>query len=203
MRRSIEMIVLAIIAFPMWGGAVAEAGPLDASLRGDYSMTLSRVCAVANQFDSNFAPITGFPPLVPSLLNITVQGTFTYNGTGGGSFVGESLATVPGEITPVVSSANRANQSCTVSYTVNANGTFTQTLNCNLTFTNGGPPPAPGQTGTLVNIVLDGRLSLDGTVLLIGDATPNVEQFTITSGTNAGQFNQRVCNGNGSATSRR
>jgi len=177
MRRSIKNIVLAVITFSMWGGAIAEAGPLDASLRGDYSMTATRTCNDAAQ---------------TILFTIVVRGTSTFDGSGGGSFNGQSLA-----ITPQTA---QANQSCTVIYTVNADGTFTQQMNCNLTFSAG---PDAGNTATLNGIQIQGQLSLDGTVILLSDTAINVETFTWTSGPNNGIVSTRECNTSGSATSRR
>ena len=177
------------------------AGDADAqfagALRGEYNLTVKRHCALAPTFDANFVPSAP-----GSDFDVVLRGTTTYDGVGGGTFAGEALAVFPpaSTSTPTVS---RATQTCTVTYTVNADGTVNQTLNCNLAFTVGGPPPAPGQTATLNGITLDGHLGLDGTVLLINDTSPSVETFTSTSGTSTGFTTQRVCNATGTATSRR
>jgi hypothetical protein len=162
----------------MWSGAIAEAGPLDASLRGDYSVTFMKACKIVD---------------ATAAFDVVIRGKVSYDGAGNGNFVGEALAVDP-------ASANATNQTCTVTYTVNADGTFTQQLNCNLTFTNG---PNAGNTATLTGIIHQGQLSLDGTVNLVSDVDDNVETFTITSGPQSGFTNQRICNGSGVATSRR
>jgi len=184
MRRSIEIVVLAIITFPMWGGAIAEAGPLDASLRGDYSMTATRTCPI---FQTPF----------------DIRGTLTFNGTGAGSFLGEHLATVDLVLAPPSPGTlvgYPVTDNCTVSYTVNADGTFTMQMNCNLTVASG---PNAGITATWNGIELPGQLALDGTVLLLTDTSTGAETFTITSGPLTGTTNQRYCSSSGVATSKR
>lgn len=181
-----------ILLFLLWPAGDADA-VFEGALRGEYNLTVNRHCVVGSAFDANFeasSPTPGF--------DAVFRGTTTYNGTGGGTYVGEGLV-----VNQTFSTVNRANLNCTVTYTVNPDGSITQTMNCDLTFTVGGPAPSPGQTATLIGIGLDGRLSLDGTVLLVNDTAPSVETFTVTSGTNIGFTNQRVCNSGGTATSRR
>ena len=197
MRRSIELLALSLL-LPLWPAGDADA-QFNGALRGDYDVTLLRTCVfspVPPGFDANF--VSSSVSLIP---DIVVTGTATFDGAGGGSSTAVSFTTSGGAAP--TSSINRANQTCTIAYTVNADGSFTETLNCNLTFSHGGPPPQPGQTATLNNIVLSGQIAHDGTVLLIKDTTPDIETFTITSGTSSGFVNQRVCTTTGSATSRR
>src|SRR2546427_3269 len=167
MRRSIEIIVLAIISFPMWDGAIAQEGSLDGRLHGDYSVTVARTC------DNGFA--------------FAVKGTANFDGTGGGTFIGQSL------LEPI---GNQASLNCTSTYSVNADGTFTETLNCNITFTAG---PADGNTATLSGLELNGELALGGNVLLLHKTTTTSETQTFTSGPNAGQPVTRTCNASGVA----
>jgi hypothetical protein len=157
--------------------------------------------------------ITASSPLGP----FVIKGTANYNGTGGGNFNGEVLQLSATGLAGISGTGidagggkeiivSHASVSCSLTYTVNSDGTFTQTLNCNQTFNVGGPPPAPGQTATLNGIPLGGQLALDGTVLVLNNTTAStatVETFTVTSGTNINFTNKRICNAHGQATSRR
>jgi hypothetical protein len=192
-RRTIQLIALGLL-LPLWPPGDADA-VFEGALRGDYNMTLSRTCAFDTGFGANFERLGGGGDF-----GVIVQGTITYNGSGGGSFVGQALSINHDSDTIGLFSASPTNQSCTVTYTVNADGTFTQTMNCNLTFTAG---PITGNTATLNGITHGGHLSLDGTVLVLSNSTPNVETLTITSGPTIGFTNQRLCNASGTATSRR
>ena len=205
MRRAIQLIGV-ILLLPLWFAGDADA-VFEAALRGDYDMTLTRTCSsdVTN----------GTPSFV--LGPFGLRGTATFDGIGGGSFSGETLnmpiqaITVPSGTGIDVGGGreiivNRASETCTLTYTVNADGSFTGTMNCNLTFLLGGPAPAPGQTATLNGIKLNGKIALDGTNLVLGSTEANSttpETFTVTSGTGSGTSQKRICNGTGVATSRR
>ena len=157
----------ASLLLPLWPAGDADA-QFNGALRGDYDMSIHRTCASALSID----PGTFSSPGDSTIPAIVLKGALAYNGTGGGTFVGESLARPDGN-NPVIA---RATSNCSVTYTVNASGTFEQSMNCNHTFTIGGP--GGNNTATLSGIVLDGHISLDGTVLVFGDTTPNVETFT-------------------------
>lgn len=175
-RRHLTLIVGFWLVF--LSAATDADAQFNGALRGEYNITATRACKVVD---------------TASAFTVVVRGKVSYDGAGNGNFVGAVLA-----VDSV--SANTVDQTCTVTYTVNADGTFTQQLNCNLTFTNG---PNIGNTATLTGITQQGQLSLDGTVNLVSDVADNVETFTITSGPQSGFTNQRICNSSGTATSRR
>ena len=176
MRRTIHFLAFALL-LPLWPAGDANA-QFNGALRGDYSLTNARTCQLLNDI--------GAPLGVE--LQIVVRGTITYDGAGAGSFDGQALAVNASGETPT-------QHTCSVTYTVNSDGSFTQQLNCNLTFT------ATAATATLNGIQQQGRLSLDGTVVLLSDTETNVEIFTPISP--PGAIQQRRCNSSGVATSRR
>lgn len=192
MRRTIHFLAFALL-LPLWPAGDVDA-QFNGALRGDYNMTMERFCKVRNVTTNTPKPD----------LHIVVRGTWNFDGSGSGTFSGQIL--VPDF--PTVGSGligNQANEACTGVYTVNSDGTFMYQPTCNLTFTAGelGGASAVGATGSLSGIQLQGRLSLDGTVLLLSDTAVNTETLTWTSGPLNGQVEQHECNSSGVATSRR
>lgn len=185
-RHSFAILVFSILIIPLWAAGDADA-QFNGALRGEYNMTLNRSCQS-----------------VSSLSGIVVRGIATFNGNGAGTFIGQSLETAPiGFTGPPVS-----DQTCTITYGVNSDGTFVVQANCNLTITSGSVAADSndlvGSTATLTGIQLHGQLSLDGTILLLSDTARNTETFTWTSGILSGGGPQpRECNSSGTATSRR
>jgi hypothetical protein len=186
MRRSIHLIALSLL-LPLWPAGDADA-QFNGALRGEYNMTLSRNCNVPGGPIEVFIAVNGVANFAPSSGTVSFTGRSTTIGNG---------------------QANSANQTCTGTYSVSANGTLSETLNCNLSFIDG--PLAPGGTATLNGIDLEGQLSLDGTVVLLRNAVPNTETFQLlTEGSGApapnpgtGTPQVRVCSVSGTATSRR
>lgn len=185
-RRRLTLIVgFGLVFLSAAGDAEAQ---FNGALRGEYSVTLSRNCKIVS---------------TAAEVNIAVSGTATFDPTlGTVSFTGRSTATTTVD-------ANSANQTCTGTYSVNANGILSETLNCNLSFIDG--PLAPGGTTTLNGIDLEGQLSLDGTVVLLRNAVPNNETFQLltdasgspTLNPGPGAPTNRICSVSGTATSRR
>ena len=169
--------MILVLLLPLWPAGNAGA-QFNGALRGDYNLTNFRTCQVLSD--------SGAPLGIE--LQIAIQGTITYDGAGAGNFVGKGLAVNASGETP-------SDQTCSVSYTVNADGSFTQQLNCTLTFT------ATAATASLNGIQQQGRLSLDGTVVLFTDTETNLEILTPISPPGTGT--QRRCNSSGVATSRR
>lgn len=202
MRRTIQLIAVSLL-LPFWPAGDADA-VFESALRGDYDVTLTRTCM--NETPSGSA----VPPIGPFM----IRGTETFNGDGTGSFTGQVRNPFAAAIAGTgisTGSGNEiyvtdANESCSITYSVNADGSFTETLNCNLTNIQGGPPPPPGQTETVNGISLRGQIAHDGTVLIMS-TTPaslgTVETRTVTSGTIAGTTQKRICATEGVATARR
>lgn len=192
-RRWVPVPLILLFLLCPAGDANAQVNPLNSALRGDYSVSLHRSCAT----------LTGSPP-VGGALDIGINGITTFNGAGAGSFTGRSL--VPIVLGPTVTLAGaQADQTCTVTYTVNPDGTVALQVSCTLHFTSG---PNTGDDASLSTIIQQGQLSLDGTVVLLSETAPNVETFTCPTcngpgGPDTGFTQQRLCTGSGVATSRR
>lgn len=191
------------------GTAIAETK--DDSLRGDYSLTVTRTCAVegpemiAPPGPSGERTGVGGGGLTGPF---TLRGTVHYDGTGEGTFTGKQfLALGTGAVGTgtATSSGNeifieQATVNCVVTYTVNPNRSVTQRMNCAFTFTAG---PQAGHTATLNGITQEGQLSPDGSILLLSHAATAMETFTLHDGSAAEIPRQRICNGSGMATSLR
>jgi len=185
----------------------------NASLRGDYNLTYTRTCAQEAVAGSSI-------PIGPFVLT----GVVNFDGSGGGSLSGRQFllaSTTGGSFIGTVGAGiddGSGNEfflpqadvtSCGVTYSVNANGTFSQTINsCILTFQTGGGTLFEGNTASLSGITISGTLNLDGNILVLDSAfsvepASDVETFTWTSGPNIGLGNKRICKGSGLATSQR
>lgn len=164
------MMALILCASP-----ATQAQALNEALRGDYALSMLRICNNGS-----------------TTIPIGLQGTVSYDGVGGGTFVGQSLVPAASGIPD----GNQASQNCTVTYTVNADGSVAQEFDCSLTFTAGGNT---GLTGTLTGVQVNGQLSLDGTVLMLHDTSTTDEILTI----DVNPPSNRECTGSGLATSKR
>lgn len=180
----------------------------ESALRGDYDFAAQRACDVDFASDD---------PAGGGILthHLSVRGTATFDGAGNvTSFVGQFLITNVGTLPPGTGLPTGAGTelsrisgdltSCSGSYTVNADGTFSETLNCNLTFTGG---PNAGQTGTLNGIAIKGKLAMDGTVLQLGNTTATTSDVEVLNcpgcNSGAGLIFRRICGSTGTATARR
>lgn len=208
-RRPIEGALLAMLMLLANGIAAAEA-PHE-SLRGTYSLTFTRTCAVEG-------PELIVPPGPGGARTgiggggvtgpFTLSGLVRYDEAGGGTFTGQhSFASGTGPVGTGITTSegneifvNQAAVTCTLTYAVNPDGSFTQQLNCTAGFTTG---PNTGQIATLNGIAMDGQLSPEGSVLLLSQAGTARETFTPNFGATAGVPQQRICNGSGMATSLR
>jgi len=203
------MIVLIVLLLVPNGIATAEE-PHE-SLRGDYSLTLPRTCAVEGPEmivpqgpGGEQTGIGGGGVIGP----FTLQGTVHYDGTGEGTFTGRqtlAVGTGPVGTGTATGSGNeifveQATAHCAVTYTVDPNRSVTQRMNCGLAFTDG---PHAGHTATLNGITQEGQLSPDGSVLLLSQTASAMEIFTPHDGPAAEIPRQRICHGNGMATSLR
>jgi hypothetical protein len=208
-RRPVSMIVLIVLS--LIPSATASAEAQHDSLRGDYSLTLTRTCAVEGPEmivpqgpGGEQTGIGGGGVIGP----FTLQGTVHYDGTGEGTFTGRqtlAVGTGPVGTGTATGSGNeifveQATVHCAVTYTVNPNRSVTQRMNCTLTFTTG---PHAGQTATLNGITQEGQLSPDGSVLLLSHTATAMEIFIPDYSEEAERPRQRICHGNGMAISLR
>ena len=208
-RRPVSMIVLIVLS--LIPSATASAEAQHDSLRGDYSLTLTRTCAVEGPEmivpqgpGGEQTGIGGGGVIGP----FTLQGTVHYDGTGEGTFTGRqtlAVGTGPVGTGTATGSGNeifveQATVHCAVTYTVNPNRSVTQRMNCGLAFTDG---PHAGHTATLNGITQEGQLSPDGSVILLSHTATTMEIFTPHDGPAAEIPRHRICNGSGMATSLR
>lgn len=199
-RRGIQLLSLSLL-LPLFFPGDADA-QFNGALRGEYDLTAQRTC------DLDVGSGGG------ATQHISLRGTSNFDGAGNvTSFVGQflipSFSALPGTGIPTGAGTELFRisgdlTSCSGTYTVNADGTFSATLNCNFTFTGGFNA---GQSGTLNGIAIKGKLALDGTVLELGNATAaasDIETLTcLGCNSGGGLLLRRICGSTGLATSRR
>ena len=190
--RFLALALLFLNGFLFGSANLVEAqSSLNARLNGTYKLALDRLCAAdPSGFGADLARVAGggFP-------FFTFQGTMTYNGDGTGSFSGRQQilrtgATNPGQFPVGVVTVN-----CTaVTYTVSADGSFTQQMNtCTGTALIGSPNV--GETITQTEIAFNGQIGTRRRTLVFDDTGTTVE--TITGSVSAGT--QRICSSSGTA----
>jgi hypothetical protein len=218
MRWTIHLIGLGLL-LPFWAAGDAEA-QFNGALRGDYDVTVTRVCYLQAVETSPGSGVFSSNPVGQLLW----RGTLNDNGSGTASFVAQSMLVAPhiGASGPSGSGIQtgpgeefimgQANLNCpSGTYTVNTDGTFTHHVNCTFTVLTGG---TAGSIATWNGVTIEGRLGLDGTVLVLSsshstNAIPNVETFEFTTFLVNGApatpppLQKRICRGDGVATSRR
>ena len=200
LKRNLIRFVVLVILMIAWSAPSNVWAQLESSLRGEYDLVWTRQCITEDTGG-------GSGTTAPFIL----QGKLNFDGTGGGSFIGETMVVV-GTITtanPVTDGVGDAFDftqndvtGCVLLYTVNTEGILLATLNsCTLTFTSGS---VAGQTGSLNGLTIEGKLALDGTVLLLRSTkhtSPTNRVETIQVGANP--VAKRICLGDGMATSNR
>ncbi len=203
-------IVWLIMLWLVWS-VVAIAEAEGDRLRGDYSLTFTRTCAVEGaelivpQGPSGEHTGIGGGGLTGPF---TLRGTMHYDGTGEGTFTGQQILAlgtgVVGTGTATRSGTEifieQATMTCAVTYAVKPNRSVTQRMNCTLAITAG---PHTGHTATLNGITQEGQLSPDGSVLLLSHQATAMETFTPDFTEVAETPRQRICHGSGMATSLR
>ena len=223
-----HLILLVGFGLPLLSLAGDADAQFASALRGDYDVILTRPC-FSQAFETPSGSGTFYTSLVGPFL---LRGTLHYDGVGAGSLIAQSMNAgtsynpTIGTMTTgsgpagsgVVSGAGeefifgQANFNCpSGTYVVNSDGTFTHYLNCTFNVLTGS---SAGSIATWNGVALEGRLSLDGTVLVLGsthstNSMPNVETFTFTTLLVNGVSQtpppptKRICKGNGTATARR
>lgn len=234
------MTVLIVILVWLWVGVGAAVAQQEASLRGKYNLGFTRWCEQPALATGNPSPQPDLSASV-ELGRFTLDGVATFDGDGTGSFSGTQVFPASGAQGFFGEVLNDGTTnflfiqhlvSCPdVSYTVATNGQLRVSLGtCTLTVLPGsgsGSPdggttwvPLAGSTATMTNIQIEGRMSLDGTIIgltstttgesLAGLPSPaevaaDVEFFIWVTGPFAGlgPGQKRLCKGNGLATSQR
>lgn len=201
-QRIVYLFAVSLL-LPLWPAGDADA-QFNGALRGEYDITVHRTCA-------SESPVGELPnPILSFVSHLIVQGTTTFDGAGGMSHTGEVLAPGLGTDGTGVSTGagteinvvQATDQSCTGTYTVNADGTFSATMTCNFTFNTG---PNAGHNATLSGVRVRGKLGPDGTVVVLRNTSAlagDVETLSCPACPFGGTI-RRLCANSGLATARR
>jgi len=161
----------------------AEARDLNRVLHGDYALTFSRVCAqAAGGFNAALQPIGSV-----SQLTSTIEMVQTYNGDGTSSASAHAVNIISGGI-----NQNELDFTCTGTYQVNADGSFSEDMSCTGSVIAG---LIAGQTFTQAGIHRTGHIGILAQTLVISDTGTNQENITFSA---AGSFT-RICGRSGTA----
>jgi hypothetical protein len=148
----------------------AEALDLNRVLHGNYAFAYSRVCS---QSPNGFSP-QGVAVAPATELTSAIEMVQTYNGDGTSSAMGHAL-----NIINNATNQNELDFTCTGTYQVNADGSFSEDLNCSGTVVAG---PIAGQTFTQPGIRRTGHIGIFAQTLVISNTRSNLESITF-SGT--------------------
>jgi hypothetical protein len=162
----------------------AEAFDLNRVLHGDYALAYSRVCS---QSPNGFS-LQGLAAAPATELTSAIEMVQTYNGDGTSSAVGHAL-----NIINVGTNQNELDFTCTGTYQVNNDGSFSEDLSCSGTVVAG---PIAGQTFTQPGIRRTGHIGIFAQTLVISNTRSNLESITF-SGT--GSPLARNCGRSGTA----
>lgn len=193
MLRFTGIWCLVLIVLLLGDGPAAQAqNPVSQRLQGDFRAAFTATCVQDPVgFDDNLKSLSGASPIS---FQINFKGSFHYNGDGTGTFQHHRLAFIAtGTQQPVF----EADGTCTFTYTVNPDGTFSQLMDCTSTSLKGTVPV--GQTVTETGMLVEGSLGegLGRKILILTNTTPS--QFVITrSGPPLGTA-KRICGLNGLA----
>lgn len=183
-----------LILLSLGGGTQSAAladGNLNHHLRGDYRASLIATCVVDSiGFGDNLQRLG-----VGTSFDITISGILHYNGDGTGSFANHRIRILDGGPAPLP--LFEADGNCTLTYTVNADGTFTQQANCTSTILKG--VASPPQTLTENGVRLDGTIAagFGRRILLLSNANPVQDTVSITGAPTITQ--KRICGYSGTA----
>jgi len=144
----------------------AEAFDLNRVLHGDYALTYSRVCSQSpNGFNAQGLAV---PPATE--LTSAIEMVQTYNGDGTSSAVGHAL-----NIINTATNQNELDFTCTGTYQVDNDGSFSEELSCAGTVVAG---PIAGQTFTQPGIHRSGHIGIFAQTLVISNTRSSVESIS-------------------------
>jgi hypothetical protein len=191
MKRVI-FLTLGIALLLIGREAIAENEPnLNRLLRGRYATTQVQTCLQNRDgFGENFVVLGTFPA---ASFNIFTRSIVNYNGDGTGTVTdGESINLI-NDAAPVGSlPVGQSQFTCNLTYTVNADRSFTEAQSCNGTILSGS---AVGQTFSQTGIQFQGQIAQGRRTLLRSDTIPSVETNTLST---FGTF-RRICGRSGTA----
>ncbi len=171
-RRRPPLPSLLFAVFILLNVGDAAGQDLNARLHGQYAFTQIHFCAQTNVPGEDFiAPNFRVPPGGVTMSTRSNEGVLTFDGNGAGSFDGRTLTMIhnagPGAV-PMTEGPF----TCPLTYTVEADGSFTTNLIC--------INPA-GET-ILSGVQLNGQLQAGGRLLIANDTQRNVETVTYPAG---------------------
>ena len=152
-------------------------GPAPTALEGDYAFTATETCsATRTGFDGNFNASDAL-----AIRHFVTDGVLSYQTNGTGTATFRTRLVIEG-----TQQISERQASCSLTYTVNPDGTLSQVMNCTVNVTAG---LIAGNTLSIVGIQENGRL-LQGGKLLLTSAQPVIESVDIQP---LGIQLQRVC----------
>ena len=159
-----------------------QARDRDEVLRGVYAYTFTRVCAQsAGGFNSNLQPLGSSVQQLTS----TIEMVQTYNGDGTSSARAHAL-----NIINNATAQNELDFTCSGTYLVNDDRSFTEEMSCSGTILAGA---LVGQTFTQTGVRWNGHIGHRAQTLVISNTSPNLENITFSGfGSNA-----RICGRSG------
>jgi hypothetical protein len=162
-RLNVTALALLVLLLP---APQAEALELNRVLHGNYAVTFSRVCA---QAEGGFNAL--LQPIGPvSQLTSTVEMVQTYNGDGTSSAVARAMNVINN-----ASNQNELDFTCTGTYQVNSDGSFSEDMSCSGTVIAG---ILTGQTFTQTGIRRTGHIGAFAQTLVISGTGTNLENVT-------------------------
>jgi hypothetical protein len=185
---------LVLIVLLLGESPVVQAqNPVSQRLQGDFRAAFTATCTQDPVgFDDNLKSLSGATSLTPFQINF--KGSLHYNGDGTGTFQHHRLAFIgTGTQQPLF----EADGTCTFTYTVNPDGTFSQLMDCTSTILKGAVPS--GQIITETAMLVEGSIGegLGHKILILTNTSPS--QFVITRSGPPLVTAKRICGLNGLA----
>ena len=166
--------------------AFAEEGNHNDRLKGDYSFAISRVCAQARRFDADGRAAQGNVNQLTGALDRVA----TFDGQGNYSSVGRTMQVNTGRLITGDFPASESESTCSGTYQVNDDNSFTITRACTGTVLSGAQT---GQDFVIAPGTITGRVQ--GKHLVIADS--NAQPPTVVTFSGIGRF-ERLCAQSGS-----
>lgn len=195
--RSLEMLVLSLVALLSVGGSIGEAVDPNAHLlMGDYHFSRTRTCIRASSgFDTNneLALMSA-----GTIVTDTSQGTIHYNGDGTGSLTGQLLQINHSQTAIGNKPVTQLNITCDLTYVVHPDDTFTDMLTTCTSLSIAGAGSNVGLTVTTIGTERKGLFANGRNSFVFGNVNPHI--ITTTLHTPGGDVvNKLICSSSGTA----
>ncbi len=184
---------LVLIVLLLGGRPAAQAqNPVSQRLQGDFRAAFTATCVQDPVgFDDNLRSLSGTSV---TSFQANLKGVLHYNGDGTGTFEHHRLVFIG---TTPAQSLFEADGTCSFTYAVNPDGTFSQLMDCTSTILKGTVPP--GQIITETGMLVEGRIGegLGHKILILTNTSPS--QFVFTRSGPPLATLKRICGLNGLA----